>query len=116
VQCFSPAQHAAFTEHISLSQLLDVHSAEACQPLHTRPSPTAALRRSRCFLQPPVLVLWGRQDRILPPATAQQFADALPDATVTYLENSGHSGHLEEPEAAAAAILDFVGGCATGEL
>lgn len=59
-----------------------------------------------------MLVLWGRQDRILPPSTAQQFADALPAATVTYLENSGHSGHLEEPEATAAAILDFVSSCA----
>ena len=58
-----------------------------------------------------MLVLWGRQDRILPPATAQQFADALPAATVRYLENSGHSGHVEEPEATAAAILDFVGSC-----
>jgi pimeloyl-ACP methyl ester carboxylesterase len=66
-----------------------------------------------CFLQPPVLVLWGRQDRILPPATAQQFADALPGATVTYLENSGHSGHLEEPQATADAIMQFVSSCRT---
>lgn len=58
-----------------------------------------------------MLVLWGRQDRILPPETAQQFADALPEATVTYLEKSGHSGHLEEPQATADAIMQFVDAC-----
>lgn len=63
--------------------------------------------------QPPVLVLWGRQDRILPPETAQKFADALPEATVTYLETSGHSGHLEQPCVAADAILEFVNKCRT---
>ncbi len=61
--------------------------------------------------QPPVLVLWGRQDRILPPETAEQFAKALPEATVTYLEKSGHSGHLEEPRLAADAIMEFVARC-----
>ena len=34
------------------------------------------------LLQPRVLVLWGRHDKILPPETAQKFADALPSATV----------------------------------
>ena len=29
-------------------------------------------------------------------------------AQVVWLENSGHMGFLEEPEAAAQAILDFV--------
>ncbi len=58
-------------------------------------------------VKPPVLVLWGRHDKILPPETALKFAEALPDATVTYLERSGHSGHLEEPAATAAAILHF---------
>ena len=86
--------------------------ASRCTSVHPR---RLLQNRSPCFSQPPVLVLWGRQDRILPPSTAQQFADALPDATVTYLENSGHSGHLEEPEAAAAAILDFVGSCSAAQ-
>ena len=31
-----------------------------------------------------------------------------PEARVVWLENSGHMGFLEEPEATAAALLDFV--------
>ena len=58
-------------------------------------------------VKPPVLVLWGRHDKILPPETALKFAEALPHATVTYLESSGHSGHLEEPGATASPILEF---------
>lgn len=61
-------------------------------------------------MKPPVLVLWGRHDKILPPETATKFAEALPDATVTYLDKSGHSGHLEEPDATASAILHFLAG------
>ncbi len=58
-------------------------------------------------VEAPVLVLWGRHDKILPPETALKFTEALPHATVGYLESSGHSGHLEEPGATASAILDF---------
>ena len=98
---------AAAGEHSGLPTLLQT----AAEAQIAAPELQHTVFTSDYFLQPPVLVLWGRQDRILPPATAQQFAEALPAATVTYLENSGHSGHLEEPEETAAAILDFVGGC-----
>lgn len=56
----------------------------------------------------PVLVLWGRHDKILPVETAAKFAAALPDATVSFLEASGHSGHLEEPDLACSTIVDFI--------
>ena len=58
-------------------------------------------------LQPDVLVLWGRHDKILSPSYAEQFAEVLPDSTLRYLERSGHSPQLEEPDAMAAIILDW---------
>lgn len=59
-------------------------------------------------IKAPVLVLWGRHDKILPVETADKFAAALPDATIRYLEASGHSGHLEEPDLTASVIVDFI--------
>lgn len=58
-------------------------------------------------LIPDVLVLWGRHDEILSPSYAERFAEALPDSTLRYLERSGHSPQLEEPDAMADIILDW---------
>jgi pimeloyl-ACP methyl ester carboxylesterase len=59
-------------------------------------------------LEPNVLVLWGRHDKILSPSYAQRFAEVLPDSKLQYLERSGHSPHLEEPAAVADIILDWL--------
>lgn len=60
-------------------------------------------------VQQPVLVLWGREDKILEPSYAQRFVDTLPDARLQWLEGCGHCGHLERPLETAAAILRFAG-------
>ena len=47
----------------------------------------------------PTLVLWGRQDTILDGNEfAPKFLEALPDASLTWIEESGHVPHLEQPE------------------
>jgi pimeloyl-ACP methyl ester carboxylesterase len=47
----------------------------------------------------PSLVLWGRQDTILDGAEfAPKFVEALPSATLRWIEESGHVPHLEQPE------------------
>lgn len=56
----------------------------------------------------PVLFLLGRQDPYIPSDAAEKMVAEHPKARVVWLENSGHMGFLEEPEAAARAILDFV--------
>lgn len=62
------------------------------------------LRRTRV----PVLFLLGCHDDYIPRERAERMAAAHPEARVAWLENSGHMGFLEEPEAAARAILDFM--------
>ena len=56
----------------------------------------------------PQLFILGRKDGYLPPEAAEKMVAEHPQAQVVWLENSGHMGFLEEPEAAAQAILDFV--------
>ena len=43
-------------------------------------------------------VVWGAQDEILEPSYADQFRDAIENATVTMVDECGHVAHLEQPE------------------
>lgn len=56
----------------------------------------------------PQLFILGRKDNYIPVEAAEKMVAEHPQARVVWLENSGHMGFLEEPEAAAKAILDFV--------
>ena len=57
----------------------------------------------------PTLVLWGRQDGILDGAEyANAFVDAMPDATLRWIEECGHVPHLEQPETTARYISEFL--------
>ena len=56
----------------------------------------------------PVLFILGRKDNYIPVETAEKMVADHPEARVAWLENSGHMGFLEEPEATAEALLSFV--------
>lgn len=59
----------------------------------------------------PTLILWGRQDRVLPPAEyVPKFVRALPRAQFRWVEECGHVPHLEQPEVTADAIARFARG------
>lgn len=56
----------------------------------------------------PVLFILGHKDPYIPLEAAEKMVAEHPRAQVVWLENSGHMGFLEEPEATARAILGFV--------
>ncbi|TYB61478.1 alpha/beta fold hydrolase [Nonomuraea sp. PA05] len=56
----------------------------------------------------PTLVIAGRHDVICGPRWAEELAGGIPGAELVMLENSGHLGHVEEPEAFARALTTFV--------
>lgn len=56
----------------------------------------------------PQLFILGREDEYIPQEAAERMVAAHPGARVAWLEHAGHMGFLEEPEATAQAILDFV--------
>jgi pimeloyl-ACP methyl ester carboxylesterase len=58
----------------------------------------------------PTLIVWGREDRIIPLVCGEQYRRALPNATLTVLEKCGHLIPLEHPDAFARLVLDFLGG------
>lgn len=62
------------------------------------------LRRTKV----PVLFILGRKDNYIPVEAAEKMVADHPEARVVWLEHSGHMGFLEEPEATAKELLDFV--------
>lgn len=58
----------------------------------------------------PVLIVWGSEDRIIPPSYARRFADAIPGSSLVIIEGSGHMPQLENPERINGLLENFIGG------
>lgn len=61
-------------------------------------------------LERPVLVLNGRHDAVLAPATSWALHQALPDSRFHAFERSGHMPFVEEPAAFAEVVAEFLAG------
>jgi pimeloyl-ACP methyl ester carboxylesterase len=55
----------------------------------------------------PVLVLWGREDRVLPAWHAHNAARLLPWAVVHFIDGAGHTPHRSHPRQTAREISTF---------
>jgi pimeloyl-ACP methyl ester carboxylesterase len=55
----------------------------------------------------PLLVLWGSQDDIAEPSSAQDFSK-VPGARIVVLDGVGHSPHVEKPAETARLIRNFL--------
>lgn len=62
----------------------------------------------------PALVLWGEADRIVTPEYGRAYAAALPDARFALIDRAGHFPHLEQPNAVANQIFDFLSETSAG--
>ena len=56
----------------------------------------------------PQLFILGKKDGYIPVEVAEEIVANHPQAQVAWLEESGHMGFIEEPEACAEALLEFV--------
>lgn len=56
----------------------------------------------------PTLVLWGRQDRVVPVANAARFASDIPGARIRVIDQAGHSVHEERPQIVNVEIERFL--------
>jgi pimeloyl-ACP methyl ester carboxylesterase len=56
----------------------------------------------------PTLVLWGEADRVVTPDYGRELAAAIPGAHFDTIAGAGHFPHLEQPDAFARHIADFL--------
>lgn len=59
-------------------------------------------------LDVPILIIWGQQDRMVPPAFARQFAQYNSKVQLLTLDNAGHCPHDECPDEVNQAILTWI--------
>ncbi len=65
-------------------------------------------RAALAELRVPTLVICGRYDVICGVRWGKELHHLIDESRLEILERSGHLGHLEEPQAFAAALTDFV--------
>ncbi|MDR1637190.1 MAG: alpha/beta hydrolase [Treponema sp.] len=55
-----------------------------------------------------VSLIWGAEDLILPPSTADQVRSLRPEAGFSLIQEAGHLPHQEKPQAVAERMLEFI--------
>jgi len=57
----------------------------------------------------PALLVWGEDDRVVPPSAGRLYAKALPNAKLSTIAACGHCVEMEKPDELAALVTGFLG-------
>jgi pimeloyl-ACP methyl ester carboxylesterase len=72
------------------------------------PIPDKGLKKRIHRVRAPTLLVWGKEDRIVPPVYADEFARRIAGARTEIVGQAGHAPHLEHPETVARLVRDFL--------
>jgi pimeloyl-ACP methyl ester carboxylesterase len=72
------------------------------------PIPDKGLKKRIHRVKAPTLVVWGKEDRLVPPVYADEFTRRIAGARAQTVDGAGHAPHLEHPEKVARMVADFV--------
>jgi len=56
----------------------------------------------------PVLLLWGTEDTVTPPAVGRRLRDVLPEARLLFIQDAGHEPMVERPSVFAFHLASFL--------
>lgn len=56
----------------------------------------------------PLLLVYARQDKMVPPIVGERLAKLIPDARIEWLEEASHFAHVDAPEAFLKAAIPFL--------
>lgn len=93
---------------VILNAMADRVGRKAFQRQQTASLHRADSRGDLAAIDCPVLLLAGRQDPIVPPATTEAMAKKIEGARITVIEECGHLSPLERPEAVTRALRDWL--------
>jgi pimeloyl-ACP methyl ester carboxylesterase len=72
------------------------------------PIPDKGLRKRLHRITAPTLIVWGKDDRLVPAVYAQEFADRIADSRVEIVEGAGHVPQWEQLEEVGPLVLEFL--------
>ena len=84
--------------------------SQACTGKFVWPVPDRGLKHRIHRIAAPALIVWGKADRVIDQAYAQEFAKRIAGAKTLMIDGAGHLPHLEKLELVAKAIREFAGG------
>jgi pimeloyl-ACP methyl ester carboxylesterase len=58
--------------------------------------------------QPPVLIIWGTDDRMIPSEMGSVYVEKLPTAFLFLMYDAGHEADADRPEAFADLVSEFI--------
>jgi pimeloyl-ACP methyl ester carboxylesterase len=73
------------------------------------PLPDKGLKKRVHRVSAPTLLVWGKEDRLVPPVYADEFTRRLGDARVQTVDGAGHAPQIEQPQKVARMVAEFVG-------
>jgi pimeloyl-ACP methyl ester carboxylesterase len=59
-------------------------------------------------IKTPTLVIWGRQDPLIPLEIGERFARGISGSKMVIIDNAGHLPQVEQPEVFAKAVKSFI--------
>lgn len=74
------------------------------KPYMHNPKLQYRLRRAKM----PTLIVWGKQDGLVPPAHGEAYRKAIVNAELRVIDRCGHSPQLERPAEFAALVEEFL--------
>ncbi len=80
----------------------------ACVGKFIWPIPDKGLKKRMHRIKAPTLILWGKQDRLIPPLYAEEFRSRIAGSRVELIDNAAHLLPFEQPAAIARAVENFL--------
>jgi pimeloyl-ACP methyl ester carboxylesterase len=62
------------------------------------------------LIKSPALIVWGRDDKVVPPAYSGLFRDGIKGSVLKVIDGAGHLPFMERPDEFNKAVLGFLGG------
>jgi pimeloyl-ACP methyl ester carboxylesterase len=101
----SITDYSQLPEEVILSQFkaMEALAKVAWNPYFHNPKLEGRLDR----ITAPTLVIWGKQDRLIPLAHGERYAAKIPGARLTVIDQCGHLPALEQSEKLAELVAGF---------
>ena len=84
--------------------------ALGCTGKFVWPIPDRGLHKRLHRIEATTLVVWGREDRLVPVVYAAEFGRGIRGARVEIIDDAGHELQLERPEVVTPMVLEFLAG------
>lgn len=82
--------------------------AMACATKFAWPIPDKGLKKRIHRIRAASLIIWGRQDGLIPPRYAEEFAARIPGSRTMLVDSAGHVPQLEQLSTVLRGVLEFI--------